>query len=83
MAYYTYILYSETLNRYYVGATQDISVRLDEHLWKHKGFTAKAKDWQLRYREEHPTRAEAYSRERQIKRWKSRVMIEKLIGEDR
>ncbi|MBK8956371.1 MAG: GIY-YIG nuclease family protein [Saprospiraceae bacterium] len=29
--YYVYILFSPTLNKYYVGSTQHIDVRLDEH----------------------------------------------------
>ncbi len=45
MTFHTYILYSQSLYRYYIGSTEDIAVRLKEHLWKHKGFTSKAKDW--------------------------------------
>ncbi|QAA81747.1 GIY-YIG nuclease family protein [Aequorivita sp. H23M31] len=78
--YYLYILYSEHLDRYYIGSTEDISVRLKEHLWNHKGFTAKAKDWEIRYSENFLTRSEALAREQQIKKWKSRKLIEKLIA---
>ncbi|QAA81752.1 GIY-YIG nuclease family protein [Aequorivita sp. H23M31] len=78
--YYLYILYSEHLDRYYIGSTEDISVRLKEHLWNHKGFTAKAKDWEIRYSENFRTRSEALAREQQIKKWKSRKLIEKLIA---
>ncbi|QAA81750.1 GIY-YIG nuclease family protein [Aequorivita sp. H23M31] len=78
--YYIYILYSEHLDRYYTGSTEDISVRLKEHLWNHKGFTARAKDWEIRYSENFLTRSEALAREQQIKKWKSRKLIEKLIA---
>ena len=77
--YYLYILYSETLNKYYVGSTQNIENRIQEHLYNHRGFTSKVKDWKLVYTEEYQTREEAYARERQIKRWKSRVKIEQLV----
>ncbi|MCG2419194.1 GIY-YIG nuclease family protein, partial [Aequorivita sp. F47161] len=53
---------------------------LKEHLWKHKGFTSKAKDWELKYSESFATKAEAILREKQIKKWKSRKMIETLIN---
>ena len=77
--FYTYILFSETLNKYYIGSTQDIDTRIEKHLQSKKGFTAKAKDWVLLYSEEFETRTEASRRERQIKKWKSRIMIENLF----
>gem|GEM_PF-6676280 len=49
MNYFTYILYSEKLDKYYVGYTKEISQRLEQHLWKHKGFTGKADDWIVKY----------------------------------
>jgi len=80
MHYFTYILYSAEINKYNIGSTEDVAIRLKEHLWKHKGFTAKAKDWEIKYSESHKTKTEAIKREQQIKKWKSRVMIEKLIN---
>ena len=81
MHYFVYILYSKKLNCYYIGATGDLTSRMESHLWKHKGFTSKAKDWELKYYEAFKKKSEAFSRERQIKKWKSRIMIEKLIAE--
>ncbi len=82
MYYYVYILFSDRLNRYYIGSTKDIASRIEAHLWNHKGFTSKAKDWQLRYQEVFETKTEALAREKQIKRWKSRKLIEKLISDN-
>jgi len=48
-------------------------------LQNHKGFTSKAIDWKVVYSEKFATREEALKRERQMKKWKSRKMIEKLI----
>jgi putative endonuclease len=43
-----YILYSPTLQKFYVGFTaSNIAQRLRKHLARHSGFTAKAKDWAL------------------------------------
>jgi len=47
-----YILYSSSLDRYYIGSTtQPVEERLRRHLSDHKGFTAKAKDWCIIYSE--------------------------------
>lgn len=80
MKYYVYILFSQNMNRYYVGSSNDVNERLKKHLASKKGFTSKAKDWEVKYTEEYNTRTEALKRENQIKKWKSRVMIEKLIN---
>ncbi|MBT0607493.1 GIY-YIG nuclease family protein [Aequorivita echinoideorum] len=79
MHYFVYILYSSKLDRYYIGSTENIDTRLREHLWNHRGFTAKAKDWTLKYSETFLGKNEAIKREFQIKKWKSRIRIEKLI----
>jgi len=77
---FTYILYSETLNRYYIGSTEGtIEVRLKKHLTNHKGFTGKSKDWIPVYHEEYTDIQTALLREMQIKAWKSRKLIEILI----
>jgi len=77
---YTYILFSATLNRYYIGSTRDeLSERIRRHKSNHKGFTGKANDWKLVYSDSYNTYEQAHARERQIKAWKSRVSIEKLI----
>ncbi|WP_422348949.1 GIY-YIG nuclease family protein [Flagellimonas sp.] len=81
MKYWVYILYSGHLDKYYVGSTQDIEGRLQRHLAAHKGFTSHAKDWVLKYQEPFGTKSEAVKREFQIKKWKSRAMIERLISQ--
>lgn len=77
----TYILYSPSLDRYYVGSTRhDMDERLRRHNSNHKGYTGKVNDWRIVLVEEFPTYEAAHKREREIKAWKSRKMIEKLIG---
>lgn len=76
-----YILFSETLNRYYVGhTTENIEERLRKHLSSHSGYTSKAKVWEIVYIEEFENKELACKREREIKNWKSRKRIEKLIS---
>jgi putative endonuclease len=81
MIYIVYIIYSSHLDRYYIGFTGDSLVsRLNKHNSTHKGFTGKNHDWTVVYSETFATKKEAMARERQIKSWKSRRMIEKLIS---
>ncbi|WP_228426453.1 GIY-YIG nuclease family protein [Chryseobacterium carnipullorum] len=50
MYYYLYLLYSQSLDKYYVGhSSEDLKERLRKHLSHHKGFTSKAKDWIIVY----------------------------------
>ena len=76
-----YILYSAIKNTYYIGFTGDaMEERLRKHNANHKGFTGSTSDWVVKYTEENQTKKEATHRERQVKNWKSRKRIEKLIG---
>jgi putative endonuclease len=77
--YFVYILYSATLDLYYIGFSQNPDVRLMKHLANHKGFTSKAKDWQLMYKECFQEKSAALKREKQLKRWKSKIRIKQLI----
>ncbi|WP_353842940.1 GIY-YIG nuclease family protein, partial [Algoriphagus sp.] len=80
MPCYFYILYSTKLDKFYVGHTcEDLGERVRKHLTNHQGFTSKAKDWELVYFEEYNDKKEAFSRERQVKSWKSKKRIKELI----
>ncbi|MBK8556936.1 MAG: GIY-YIG nuclease family protein [Lewinellaceae bacterium] len=77
----TYILYSKLLDKYYIGHTETTAEeRLQKHLRNHDGFTAKAKDWSVVFARAFETKSEAAAFERKIKSWKSKAMIQKLIG---
>ena len=81
MQFYVYILFSISRNSYYVGYTGDeLEKRLRKHNTDHKGFTGHLADWKLKYSETFNTKSDAMKREKQIKHWKSRKLIEKLIG---
>jgi len=79
METFIYILYSTSLDRYYVGMTSNIDERLRRHLSIHTGFTGKAKDWKVVFHETFNSKEAAMKREKQIKSWKSRKLIEDLI----
>ena len=77
--FYTYIIFSEILNKYYIGSTTNIEERLVKHNHNHKGFTGNKSDWKIVYFEEYMIKTDALKRELQNKKWKSRIKIEKLI----
>jgi putative endonuclease len=78
--YYCYILYSEKLDKYYIGSTGDLEGRLQRHNTSNHGFTSTGKPWIMKYSESFETKSEALIRELQIKRRKSRNAIEELIS---
>ena len=80
MRFKLYILYSGSLDKYYVGSTGDlIEERIRKHNSNHSGFTGKRNDWKLVYKEEYADKSAVLKREREIKGWKSRKRIELLI----
>ena len=54
--YFVYILYSISLNKFYVGHTGDnLEERLRKHNSNHKGYTGRLGDWEIKYNEEYET----------------------------
>tara|TARA_R110000868_G_scaffold405568_1_gene685053 strand:+ start:86 stop:328 length:243 start_codon:yes stop_codon:yes gene_type:complete len=74
-----YILYSEKIDRYYIGHTGNLQDRLNRHNLKRSKSTKCGAPWALVHTEQFTTKPEAYQREMQIKRMKSRKYIEQLI----
>ena len=52
MQYFVYILYSNKLDKYYIGSTSDLEERLKKHNRIHKGFTLTGQPWIIVYNEE-------------------------------
>jgi putative endonuclease len=77
---FVYIIYSEKINKYYVGACIDLNRRLYEHNIGHSKFTSTGIPWRLMYKEELIDLPVAKKREMEIKKMKSRKFIESLIG---
>jgi putative endonuclease len=80
MSYVVYILYSEKCDKYYVGHTDDIQRRLDEHNSGRGGkFTKNCRPLILKYTEILPDKKAAVIRELEIKKRKDRNYLERLI----
>ncbi len=81
--FFMYILYSEKFDRYYVGSTENVELRLHRHNNKMVTSTKRAVPWLIVYTEHFATRAEAVNRESQVKKMKSRKYIEALIANNK
>ena len=76
---YTYILYSEKLDKFYVGACINLERRIAEHNRGKSKFTRTGMPWNLVYEKEFPNLKNAKAYERKIKKRKSRKFILQLI----
>jgi len=75
----TYILKSFKNGSYYVGISKDIKERFNLHNAGQVASTKGYIPWKLVYKKEYKTLSRARKREIQIKSWKSKPAIEKLI----
>jgi len=74
-----YILYSNSINRYYIGFTQDLDLRIEFHKnAESRKFTAKAKDWELFFKINCKTKTQGLAIEKHIKKMKSKTYINNL-----
>ena len=78
--FFVYILYSEKLDKYYVGYSNNYLERIERHNRGGIKFTTAGQPWSFVYKEGVETKELAAKREIEIKKWKSRKMIIKLIG---
>jgi len=68
MVFFVYIIQSVKDNSLYIGHTQDLTNRLEQHNDRdRRTYTAKRGPWRLLHYEEHQTRALAMQRERFLK----------------
>ena len=78
-----YIIFSEKLNRFYVGASQsELDLRIqkhNDHSYGNHRFTAKADDWKLFLALECSSYPQAIRIERHIKNMKSSSYIHNLL----
>ena len=77
--FYVYVLKSKRRGSYYVGSCSNVAARLTLHNAGKVHSTARYRPWEVAYVESYDTLVAARKRELQIKHWKKRAMIEKLI----
>lgn len=79
-SYYVYVIYSKTIDSFYIGQSVNLEVRVQQHVVHEKlhATTAKADDWVIFYYLECKSRQQAIQIEHHIKRMKSRNYLENL-----
>jgi putative endonuclease len=78
--YFIYVLLNLDSGRYYTGHTADLTQRVGQH---NQGLTKSTKNrgcWELIYKEEFATRAEAMRREKYLKSGKGREELRARLG---
>ncbi len=78
--WYIYILHSKNIDRFYVGVTENMDLRLIRHNAGWGKYTKRGIPWTVAYHEIFQSKTEALKREQIIKRKKSRKYIEQLIN---
>ena len=75
-----YVLYSPSIDSYYVGQTEDFVARFQSHKEKlfPLSFTKRADDWIVHLTIDCSSRKQAVNIESHIKRMKSRLYLENL-----
>ena len=68
MKWYVYILFCDQ-KIYYIGITDNLKRRLDEHIKGYSGYTKKFSDIEMVYKEAYDNRKVAEIREKQLKGW--------------
>jgi putative endonuclease len=79
--YTLYILHSKSVDRYYVGFTNDLERRLSEHNRIKAKYTDIGIPWSVVYTESFNSKKDAMNREKFIKSKKSRKFIIELINQ--
>jgi putative endonuclease len=74
-----YIIFSQKIDKFYIGFTSDVNDRLLKHNRSKKGFTALGQPWVLVYSESFHSKSAALKREKQLKNWKNRERLIALI----
>ena len=80
MTYVVYILESETGQRFYIGHTNNLHIRLKQHNENNLGWTKRYRPWKLLYSEAFTTKPEAIQKEKYLKSLKNRNAILKYIA---
>lgn len=71
---------------FYIGITDNLKLRLEQHRNKNSFFTKKFSDIKFVYCEQYPTKTSAAEREKQLKGWsraKKQLLIDGKLGVNR
>ena len=77
---YVYILQSEVDNSFYIGFTENLEKRVEQHNNGESIYTSRKIPWKLVYFEEMSSKTEAIKRERFLKAQKNKIFYQRLIN---
>ena len=83
MSYTVYILYSLSVDRYYVGQSSNLENQLKRHNQGMSKHTKSGIPWTLKYKEAFASRSDAMAREKEIKGSESRSQLVRTIHSSR
>ncbi len=78
--YVVYVIRSKSNNRKYIGQTNNLDRRIDEHNTRKHRFTSGKGPWELVYQESFATRTEAMRREKFLKSGKGREFLKNILA---
>ena len=78
--FFVYVLQSIPTGRFYIGQTDRLISRFDQHMAGKVRSTKAYRPWRMLYIETYSTRAEAIKREHELKRKKSALSIMRVVG---
>jgi putative endonuclease len=70
--WYVYIIYSEKIDRYYIGVTDNLTWRLERHNQGWDRYTKRGIPWKIVYTESFENKTDTLRREKELKKLKSR-----------
>jgi putative endonuclease len=76
--YYIYVIQCD-IGKLYIGSTDNIEKRLDQHNQGISEWTSKYHNWKLIYHEEFKTRKDALLREKFLKKQKGGDVLKRII----
>lgn len=79
MSAYVYILWSEDIQRYYIGVTENLERRVREHNQGNSKYTKRGIPWKLVWTTQKASKSEAIILERKLKNLKSSKRIAGFI----
>ena len=81
MSVFVYAIYSPTSDQIYVGISEDVTNRLNDHNKGKAKFTQSYRPWILFYTEEYQTYAEAREREKKLKNATGKLFLRQKLAD--
>ncbi len=78
--YWVYIVQSVSSGKRYIGQTNNMGRRLEEHNTRSGRYTSNKGPWEIVYHEKFDTRSEAMKKEKFLKSGKGRELLKKILA---